>query len=123
MPEENWIRYNFNNFLDALENFSYYVEAGLVTKKDLEPYLNYWLNLLANPNNQMQRPIEFYQNLWKFIYHYNYLSIQKLCECFDYKISDIFELSDREELQRYYATENYSIGRYSSPTISTSLYF
>lgn len=46
--EEMGIRDSFDAFLDGLERFAGYVESGLVTTRDLRPYLGYWIDDVAD---------------------------------------------------------------------------
>ena len=46
--DEMGIRDSFDTFLDGLERFAGYVESGLVTTRDLRPYLGYWIDDVAD---------------------------------------------------------------------------
>ena len=45
--EETRIRDSYDRFLDHLERFASYLESGLVSKAELDPYLRYWIDDIA----------------------------------------------------------------------------
>lgn len=46
-PTEVAIRDAYDAFLGHLERFGSWIETGLVTKEELEPYLRYWIDVIA----------------------------------------------------------------------------
>ena len=46
-PTEVAIRDNFDCFLFYFERFEHFIEAGLITAKELEPYLRYWIDTIS----------------------------------------------------------------------------
>lgn len=83
--EESAIRDAFCRFLDYLERFDHFIEAKLITKEELTPYLRYWLNLVGNDNGQIKTST-FYQYLWNFIDYYGYSGVQRLFHRYGYNI-------------------------------------
>jgi hypothetical protein len=83
---EALIRDSFDKFLNKLDRFEAFIEAGLVTKEDVQPYLNYWLNILGNAESE-RKPLIFYKNLWSYIDYYQYSKTQKLLSRYGYSIN------------------------------------
>jgi hypothetical protein len=47
--EEVLIRNCYDAFLDGLQRFSSYVQAGLIDASSLRPYIGYWLDCISSP--------------------------------------------------------------------------
>lgn len=84
------VRQIFDNFLFKLGMFQSYIESNLVSKKDLEPYLKYWIEIIADPQ-KMRKNDEDIKQLWKFINNYEYEAIVKLFKNFGYNIELVKE--------------------------------
>lgn len=67
------IRDTFDHFFNYFERFYQFIDAGLLSKKELEPYLNYWINSLTNWMNPDARHV-----IYKFIDSYGFTGTQKL---------------------------------------------
>lgn len=76
--EEAKIRDVFSCFLDWLEQFHEFTEAGVLTMNDLRPYLGYWIDLIGNPNSGRLTPA-VQQQLWQFLLDYKYTGVRELC--------------------------------------------
>jgi hypothetical protein len=73
------IREIFERFLEFLARFDGFVEAGLVRKKDLNPYLDYWMKLIAGHDDHSREATEkVLPHLWKFIDYYGYRDVRRL---------------------------------------------
>ena len=83
--EETVIRQTMDEFLFKLGMFQNYIDSKLITKKDVQPYLSYWINLVADKNLKRKDEACFRQ-LWKFIKYYEYNPVIKLFKSFDYDI-------------------------------------
>ncbi len=71
--EEVAIRDHFDCFLDYFEKFQQFIEAGLISKKELKPYLKYWIKRIGDdiePN--VKNTIHHYIN------EYGYSGVQEL---------------------------------------------
>lgn len=77
-PEEVVIKKIFDNFLDKLTMFENYIETGLINAKDIQPYLQYWINILANQNNKRKKK-ELRDQIWEYIDKYDYDKVRTLC--------------------------------------------
>jgi hypothetical protein len=69
------IRDNFDVFFGYFEKYNQFIEAGLISKKELEPYLRYWIKTISDdiePN--VKNTIHHYIN------EYGYIGVQKLFE-------------------------------------------
>ena len=67
------IRDTFDHFLSYFERFYQFIEAGLLTKKELEPYLIYWINSMANDMEEDARNV-----IYHYINSYGFSGTQKL---------------------------------------------
>ena len=57
------IRDNFDCFLNYFEIFEQYIEAGLITSKELEPYIKYWINTISDDiESDVKNTIHHYIN-------------------------------------------------------------
>jgi hypothetical protein len=91
------IRECFDEFLRNLDRFNLYINAGVVNAKDLEPYLEYWLKIIANTQDaKNHKTLDFYKNLWyNFIYKYGFKT-EEILKKFNIK-SNIPEAENPEE--------------------------
>jgi hypothetical protein len=76
------IRDNFDKFLDHLEKFDQFIEAGLITKNELHPYLKYWINKMSSDPES-----EFKKALYNYIKIYEFDGVPKLFERFGKNVS------------------------------------
>lgn len=71
----------YDRLLDGLERFSSYLETRLVTKKDLEPYLGYWINdMVSDGADQVESQWTYV--LFVYIDFYDFSGVQKLFKLF-----------------------------------------
>ncbi|MEI6949619.1 hypothetical protein V9K67_20700 [Paraflavisolibacter sp. H34] len=84
--EETIIRQTFDEFLFKLGMFQNYIDSKLITKKDIEPYLSYWINLIGNIDLE-RKDEQCFRQLWRFINYYDYKPVIKLFESFKYNIT------------------------------------
>ncbi len=97
---ETALRDWFNKMLNGLEHFGYFIESGFATAKELEPWLSYWVKLIADPVYRRPGSSKVYDALYSYIHHSGFLGVQKLFERFGYRIlpspyqdSDLLTLS------------------------------
>ncbi len=83
---ETTLRDWFNKMLNGLEHFGYFIESGLFTAKELEPWLNYWIKLIADPIYRRPGSSKVYDALYSYIHHSGFFGVQKLFERFGYRI-------------------------------------
>ena len=84
--KQGYIRDAFSQFFDRLEYFESFIEAGLVTPKEIAPYLSYWLNILGNPKSG-RKPDRFYQSLDRFLRDWDYVKVRTLLGRYGYSLS------------------------------------
>jgi hypothetical protein len=75
---ESAVREIFDRFLSFLERFEGFIETGVVTQRDLHPYLHYWTRLLSG--SDCSSPLvtqKVLPQLWTFIQHYGYDSVAR----------------------------------------------
>jgi hypothetical protein len=83
--EEVAIRDAFDQLFDALERFEYFIQAGLVSRREFDPYLRYWVDLLGDRSGRRKAP-EVLDTVWAFIDAYSYSGVQKLLRRYGYDI-------------------------------------
>ncbi|NJM99127.1 MAG: lipase family protein [Phormidesmis sp. RL_2_1] len=83
---ETVLRDWFNKMLNGLEHFGYFIESGLFTAKELQPWLNYWIKLIGDPAYRRPGASSFYDALYSYIHHSGFFGVQKLFERFGYRI-------------------------------------
>ncbi|MEL6938878.1 MAG: lipase family protein [Cyanobacteria bacterium J06598_1] len=83
---ETALRDWFNKMLNGLEHFGYFIESGLFTPKELEPWLNYWVKLIGDPVYRRPGSSRVYDALYSYIHHSGFFGVQKLFERFGYRI-------------------------------------
>lgn len=68
--KETKIRDSYDVFLDYLQRFGHFIEAGLVSSDELRPYLSYWLESIAygdaQEDNEWRCALLSYINYYKF---------------------------------------------------------
>jgi hypothetical protein len=79
--DEVVIRDTFDELLDGMEMFASFRAAGLVTAKDIKPYLAYWIEKIrsADTSGEPKRLVQ----LRAYIQNYGYSGIQKMFQ--DYR--------------------------------------
>ncbi|MEL7356367.1 MAG: lipase family protein [Cyanobacteria bacterium J06560_6] len=83
---ETALRDWFNRLLNGLEHFGYFIESGLYTPKELQPWLRYWIKLIGDPVYRRPGASRFYDALYSYIHHSGFFGVQKLFERFGYRI-------------------------------------
>lgn len=71
------IRDNFDCFLNYFEVFEQYIEADLITSKELEPYIKYWINTISDDIE-----IEVKNTIHHYINEYGYSGTQNIFKRF-----------------------------------------
>jgi hypothetical protein len=83
--EEVAIRAAFDELFDALERFEYFIQAGLVSRREFDPYLRYWVDLLGDRSGR-RKPPAVLDALWAYIDFYSYSGVQKLLRRYGYDV-------------------------------------
>lgn len=71
------IRDHFDHFLNRIEMFEQFIEAELITKKEVEPYLKYWIETIGEDLEE-----EMKNTIYHYINEYGYQGVQKLFDRF-----------------------------------------
>jgi transketolase len=71
--EEVAIRDHFDCFLDYFEKFQQFIEAGLISKDELRPYLKYWIKRIGD---DMESDVK--NTIHHYINEYGYNGVQEL---------------------------------------------
>jgi hypothetical protein len=87
------IRDTFDHFLSFFERFYQFIEAGLITKKELEPYLNYWIKTISNDMEEDVRNV-----IYHYVDKYGFSGTQKLFEKFNANIKPSTNISTTSDL-------------------------
>jgi hypothetical protein len=85
--DERAIRSAFNTYLSYLDHFNNILESGLVRKKELTLYLEYWIDILGNPKNEKLTP-SVRKKLWNYMSEHGFTGAISLLKRFGYAISD-----------------------------------
>jgi hypothetical protein len=76
--EESAIREIFERFLEYLARFEGFVATRVVKEEDFNPYLDYWVRLLAGHDHHAKEVTqEVLPALWKFIDYFHYSDVRK----------------------------------------------
>jgi hypothetical protein len=86
LTHELAIRDCFDRLLDRLERFQIFVESDLVSTRELEPYLEYWITLIGDAENNPYKTPDIIHRLWVYIDEYKFTRVQTLCLEFGYDI-------------------------------------
>jgi hypothetical protein len=100
-PLEIALRDTFDRLFDRLERFEYFLQAGLVTREEFEPYLIYWLDLLGNENNGRKAPVVV-RAIWRYVEFY-YAGVTNLLGRYGYDIrsqESRSEDGERDDVER-----------------------
>lgn len=81
--EEAIIKGIFDIFFDKLATFDNYIKTGLINSNDIKPYLNYWIEILADPKNS-RKGKNVKDKIWTYIGEYGYSNVASLCEKFGF---------------------------------------
>jgi hypothetical protein len=82
------IRDTFDHFFSYFERFNQFIEAGLLTKEELEPYLRYLINSIATEMEESSRNV-----IYHYIHSYGFSGTQNLFKVFG---KDILPKTDIE---------------------------
>lgn len=89
--EEARIRDSYDRFLDYLERFASYVQSKLVSVKEIDPYLRYWINDIAAYTENAD-DAAWTCTLFSYIEFYGFSKVQDLFRRYGYGISRSEEL-------------------------------
>ncbi|HEY9879611.1 MAG TPA: lipase family protein, partial [Leptolyngbyaceae cyanobacterium] len=76
----------FDSFLSGLEYFDSLIESGMISAKDLRPFVIHWVRLIGDRNYRRKGGSGFYDQLFHYIHWAGYSRVQKLFERYGYKI-------------------------------------
>ena len=74
---ETIVRFAFDELLTGFERFAHHVENSLISVDDLNTYVGYWVEKLADPRSKWKPP-EFYVSLARFVDAYQYKGAKRL---------------------------------------------
>ena len=73
------VREIFERFLEFFARFEGFLATGVVKQTDLNPYLDYWIKLLAGQDaHSPEVTNQVLPSLWKFIDYYGYRDVRRL---------------------------------------------
>lgn len=97
---ETSVRDWFNQMLNGLEHFGYMVNSGVFRVKEVEPWLNYWVRLIADETYRRNCDSRVYDQLYNYIYDHGFDGVRQLFEKFGYRIlRSPYKKSDFEKLE------------------------
>ncbi len=83
---EIFIRECFDDYFISLERYNHYIESNLVTSQEFKPYLNYWLDIIGNKDNN-RKPKECREAILNYLKIYNYAGVIDLLSRYGYNHS------------------------------------
>lgn len=83
---ETAVRDWFNQMLNGLEHFGYLVDSKVFSVKEVEPWLNYWVRLIADETYRRNHNSQVYDQLYNYIYDHGFDGVRRLFEKFGYRI-------------------------------------
>ncbi|MGD1854300.1 MAG: hypothetical protein ACFB2W_08605 [Leptolyngbyaceae cyanobacterium] len=83
---ETSLRDWFNQMLNGLEHFGYLVDSQVFTVKEVQPWLNYWVRLIADETYRRNCDSRVYEQLYNYIYDHGFDGVRLLFEKFGYRI-------------------------------------
>lgn len=83
---ETLVRDWFNQMLNGLEHFGYLVESRAFNVKEVQPWLNYWVRLIADETYRRNCDSRVYEQLYNYIYDHGFNGVRQLFEKFGYRI-------------------------------------
>lgn len=90
------IRHALDAYLSHLDHFNNIVESGLVKKKELRLYIEYWLDIIGNTKNQKLSP-ELRKALWAYMQRKGFNGATRLLNRYGYKIPDLNTSTQRHQ--------------------------
>lgn len=76
----------FDDFLNGLCNFEYYIKSKLISAEELRPYIIYWIRVIGDREYRREGASGFYEQLFTYIHKAGYTDVQKLFERYGYRI-------------------------------------
>jgi hypothetical protein len=72
------VREIFERFLEFLARFEGFLATGVVKQADLNPYLDYWIKLIAGQDGHSPEVTkQVLPSLWKFIDYYGHRDVRR----------------------------------------------
>lgn len=84
--EEAQIRHLFDTFFEKLTTLQTYIDSGLFSHKDLEPYLIYYFRIIGDPKNG-RKSASVRKSIWNFMDKYDYLQAKRLVSSYGFAIN------------------------------------
>ena len=83
---ETAVRDWFNQMLNGLEHFGYLVDSKVFGVREVKPWLNYWVRLIADETYRRNRDSRVYDKLYNYVYDHGFDGVKSLFEKFGYRI-------------------------------------
>ena len=83
---ETSVRDWFNQMLNGLEHFGYLVESKAFSVKEVRPWLDYWVKLIADETYRRNCDSRVYEQLYNYIHDHGFEGVKQLFEKFGYRI-------------------------------------
>ena len=85
-PAQVELRAWFNTFLWELEAINAAMEVGLIKLSDIKPYIEYWIQVIADRSVRRKGGSSFYDSLYQYIYRSGFNGVIDLFKRFGYSI-------------------------------------
>ena len=103
---ETSVRDWFNQMLNGLEHFGYLVNSRVFNVKEVQPWLNYWVRLIADETYRRNCDSRVYEQLYNYIYDNGFDGVRQLFEKFGYRI--LRSPYKEKDFQKIGEVKNYS---------------
>jgi hypothetical protein len=83
---EGRIRESMDALLWYLQRVEHFLETKLISVKDVEPHLRYWMRLIGDSSTN-RKPLSTLHAIWRYIDFYGFDDVQRLIKRFGYDIT------------------------------------
>lgn len=92
------IRDSFDDFLDGLERMDTFLKSGLVSVKDLKPYLKYWIDIIGDPEDK-RKSKNARDQIWSYLENYGYQGVRDLIRRYGWLMRDAGQVDGDRSVQ------------------------
>jgi hypothetical protein len=94
LQAERWKRDRFDQFFDGLERFDHFIQSGLVSDRDVAPYLGYRFEVIGDPN-ALRKPPDLVRGIWRYLDCYRYEGVVSLLRRHGYSVDPSSSCNER----------------------------
>jgi hypothetical protein len=90
------LRNAFDCYFDNLSLFNRYIKSKVMTFKEIKPYLEYYVKIIADTNN-VRIDKQSRKQLWIYLNKYDFVDVKELCCLYGYNISSTTDVNCANE--------------------------